>query len=236
MKDYLITGGFGKLGAHIRDSISAFCPTKDEMNILNLAQMEQYIREHPAISILHLAAISDRKIAEIDKQRSYNTNVRGTAHIAQIAARLGKKMIYISTDYVFSGCRGNYKEQDPPKPINWYGFTKYAGELEVMQASSNYLIIRTSFRPSVWEYPTAYSNVHTSADYIDVIAKEIQLCLSFDLSGIIHIGTPKKTLYELAIRRNPHVVPEELPIPQYRDFSISKWERIKRDYEYNISL
>jgi dTDP-4-dehydrorhamnose reductase len=96
-----------------------------------------------------------------------------------------------------------------------------------MCASDNYLIIRTSFRPAVWDYPTAYTNVFTSADYVDIIAQEIATCLDIGLSGIIHIGTPKKTLYELALRRNPHVLPEELPVSQRRDFSIKKWEHIK---------
>lgn len=227
MKDYLITGGFGKLGSHLRDTLSAFSPTRQEMNILNVAQMERYLEDYPAKSILHLAAISDRTIADNQRQLSYEVNVRGTAHVARLAAKRGIKMIYISTDYVFSGSAGNYKEEDRPEPANWYGFTKYAGELEVMRASDNYLIIRTSFRPAVWGYPTAYTNVFTSADYIDIIAKEIIRCLGYNLSGIIHIGTPKKTFYELALRRNPDILPEECAVPQHRDFSLEKWERIK---------
>lgn len=227
MKDYLITGGFGKLGSQLRDTLSAFSPTSREMNILDVAQMESYLLGHPAKSILHLAAISDRNIADNQRQLSYDINVRGTANVARLAARLGKKMIYISTDYVFSGSTGNYKEEDQPEPSNWYGFTKYAGELEVRCASNNYLIIRTSFRPAVWGYPTAYTNVFTSADYIDIIAKEIVRCLAYDVSGIIHIGTPKKTFYELALRRNPNILPEECVVPQHRDFSLEKWERVK---------
>lgn len=200
---------------------------------MDIAQMERYIERNPVKYILHLAAIADRNIADRQRQLSYDTNVRGTANVALVAGTFKKKMIYISTDYVFSGLQGGYKEEDRPEPANWYGFTKYAGELEVMGASDEYLIIRTSFRPTVWGYPTAYTNVFTSADYVDIIAKEILKCLECNVSGIIHIGTPKKTLYELAIQRNLDVLPEECLVPQHRDLSIKKWEDIKYKNQYH---
>ena len=73
--------------------------------------------------------------------------------------------------------------------------------------------------------------MHTTADYTDIIAKEIALCLSFDLNGIIHIGTEPKTLYELAKRRNAGVQPEECTdasFPKNRTLNITKWVTEKR--------
>ncbi len=70
----------------------------------------------------------------------------------------------------------------------------------------------------------------SSADYADVIAKEILLALSLNLTGVIHIGTAPKTLFELARRRNPDIVPESAPahFPKRKDFSLKKWEEIKK--------
>ncbi|GAF97090.1 unnamed protein product, partial [marine sediment metagenome] len=120
---------------------------------------------------------------------------------------------------------------DNPSPANWYGFTKYAGELEIRNLIENYCIIRTSFRPVKWDFPTVYTNVYTSADYIDIIAKEIILCLNYNLNGIIHIGTPTKSLYELAKVRNPYIIPEECSdetFPKRRDLNIDNWFFEKR--------
>jgi hypothetical protein len=80
-----------------------------------------------------------------------------------------------------------------------------------------------------------YTNVYTSADYIDIIAKEIILCLNYNLNGIIHIGTPTKSLYELAKVRNPYIIPEvcsDETFPKRRDLNIDNWffEKRKRGH------
>lgn len=230
-KIYLITGAWGKLGQYIKDSIKSVSPTKQEMNILNIYQIEKFIKANKVDAILHLAAISDQKFAEKEKLLSYQVNVLGTRNIVNVAQKYDLKIYYISTDYIFPCTKGNYKETDNPSPANWYGFTKYAGELEIRNLTENYCIIRTSFRPTKWDFPTAYTNVYTSADYIDIIAKEIILCLDYNLNGIIHIGTPNKSLYELAKIRNPYIVPEECNyenFPKRRDLNIDNWLFEKR--------
>lgn len=231
MQQYLITGGFGRLGTELRGKLPAVAPTSAEMDILDEKRAAYYLLHYPVTAILHLAAISDSVAAEKDKLRSYKINVQGTAVMACAAAKFHKKIIYISTDYVFPGTGGNYKETDAPSPANWYGFTKYAGELEIKSRTENFLIIRTAFRPSQWPFPTAYSNVVTSADYVDVIAQEILLSLQLNLSGILHIGTAPKTLYELARRRNPGVDEELAPetFPKRKDLSVDKWKEIKKN-------
>ena len=208
---YLITGGFGRLGTYLSKKIYCLSPSKAELDVLNIEQVEHFVSSNEIDSVLHLAAICDIPATEKDKRLTYLVNVVGTRNIAQAAKKFNKKVVYISTDYVFPCTEGGYKETDQPNPFNWYGFTKYAGELEIQNYTDNYLIIRTSFRPIVWLFSTAYDNVFTSGDYVDVIADEIGLCLNKaeDLTGIIHIGTQVKTLYELAKIRNPQVLPEK---------------------------
>ena len=228
---YLVTGGSGKLGTHLCPTIDCLAPSRTELDILNVGQIEKYASREEVDTILHLAAFCDVNATEKDKPLTYRINVQGTRNVAEAAEKFNKKIVYISTDYVFPCTAGGYKETDQPNPFSWYGFTKYAGELEIQSKVDNHLIIRTSFRPSIWPFPTAYSNVFTSADYVDIIADEIALCLNkaTDLTGVIHIGTPIKTMYELAKKRNPGVLPEEFTgTYKKRDFSLEKWEKIKK--------
>jgi len=228
---YLVSGSWGKLGSQIRDSIQCVTPTESEMNILDVHQIRHYLESDSFDAILHLAAISDQRFAAKERLLSYQVNIIGTRNMAEMTQEYGLKIYYISTDYVFPCTEGNYKETDSPYPANWYGFTKYAGELEIQNATNSFCIIRTSFRPTSWEFPTAYSNVYTSADYVDVIAQQIILCLNYNVNGIIHIGSPTKSLYELAKIRNPNTIPEECndeSFPKRRDLNIDKWLSIKK--------
>lgn len=236
LKKYLITGAWGKLGSCIvalciKNSIEYAAPKKNKMNILNITEIENVIKSSKFDAVLHLAAISDQRYAAKEKALSYQVNVIGTRNIANAARKYGVKLFYISTDYVFSGSEGNYMETDNAAPANWYGFSKYAGELEIMNVMEDFCIVRTSFRPSKWGFPTAYTNVYTIADYIDIIAEEIMLCLAYDLNGVIHIGTPTKSFYQLARIRNQNIVAEECndeTFPKRRDLNINKWLLEKR--------
>lgn len=76
----------------------------------------------------------------------YAVNVLGTRYIAEAASKLGAKLLYVSTDYVFDGRKNEpYEIWDPPNPINHYGYTKYLGEEEVKKLVENYFIVRTSW-------------------------------------------------------------------------------------------
>ena len=72
---------------------------------------------------------------------AYNVNVRGTRNVVEIADKFNSKIIHISTDYIFSGRKGMYKENDKPNPINYYGRTKLEAEKSI---NKNHAIIRTS--------------------------------------------------------------------------------------------
>ena len=235
-KKFLITGGHGKLGTYLRQHLGNISPKSSELDILQPEEIDRILKEKKVDGIIHLAAMSDQKLAEKERLKSYQINVIGTRNVADAAKKYGLKMFYTSTDYVFPGTRGNYSELDVPWPANWYGHTKYAGELEIMNSGCKYCIMRISFRPIKWIFPTAYTNIYTSADYVDVIAKEVALCISYELDGIIHIGTPKKSFYDLAIQRNPGIAPEECADPEVskvRYFDLSKWlsEKEKRREE-----
>jgi len=211
---YLITGGSGKLGTHLQKHLDCDAPSHAEMDILDLAQLESHIN-NVYDGVIHLAAISDQKYAAMHQEEAYRINVLGSRNVAQICKNYSLKVYYLSTDYVFPGTTGNYKETDLPQPANWYGYTKLAGEWETRIYAAHWCIIRTSFRPSNWGFPTAFTNVHTSADYVDVIAERVAACIQMGINGIHHVGTPVKSFFDLARRRNPDVEPEECKDPDF---------------------
>jgi dTDP-4-dehydrorhamnose reductase len=94
--------------------------------------------------VIHTASQTNVDRCETEKENAYNINVVGTLNIAKACKNIRAKLIYISTDYVFDGEKGNYREQDTPNPINYYGTTKLEGEKQVAQYCQEYAILRTS--------------------------------------------------------------------------------------------
>jgi dTDP-4-dehydrorhamnose reductase len=78
--------------------------------------------------IVHSAALTDVDRCEREKDLAYKINVEGTRAIAEAARRAGSYLIYISTDYVFDGQRGLYREEEETNPVSYYGLSKLQGE------------------------------------------------------------------------------------------------------------
>ncbi len=78
--------------------------------------------------VIHSAALTDVDLCEREKDLAYRLNVEGTRALAQAAEKAGSFLIYISTDYIFDGSRGMYREDDRADPVNYYGYTKLQGE------------------------------------------------------------------------------------------------------------
>jgi dTDP-4-dehydrorhamnose reductase len=78
--------------------------------------------------VIHAAATADIDLCERHPEVARTLNVTLTQAVADSCQRLGARLIYVSTDNVFDGERGNYVEADPPSPINEYARTKAAGE------------------------------------------------------------------------------------------------------------
>jgi dTDP-4-dehydrorhamnose reductase len=151
--------------------------------------------------IIHAGAITDSNTVNQNPTIAINTNIIGTANVSNYCIQNNKRLVYISTDYVFGGDVGNYKETDSFLPYNKYAWTKLGGECSV-QLVPNHLIIRTSFGPSKVPYEGAWVNQRVSKDYIDIIAPMILKAVKSDMVGVLNIGTKPKTLYEYASKRN----------------------------------
>ena len=205
----LLTGGSGRLGTELRALLPGIvAPTSAEMNLTDAAQVREVMeRERPHV-IVHAAAYTNVGGAEKDRAACWNANVVGTRNVAAAANAVGAKLVHISTDYVFSGEEGGYREGDTPGPVvNYYSLTKLVAE-EAARAAQRHLILRTSFRPREFQYAVAFSDVYTGQDYVDIIAPEIALAAKHALEiedEVLHIVTERKSVYELARRRKPDV-------------------------------
>mgnify|MGYP000566118140 CR=1 FL=1 len=210
----LLTGGYGLLGTELRRLRNYFAPKEQDMDITIKEQVFEVIEKNKPRCILHCAAYTDVAKAETEWQKCYEVNALGTRNVAEAAKSVGAAIIYMSTDYVFDGEQDQsspgYKPDDIPHPINWYATTKLIGEIYT-QICPNYYIIRTSFKRSPWEHPKAVIDMWTSGDYVDVIAALIDKAIGKIVEGspmpgrILHIGTGRKSILELARRRTPNI-------------------------------
>lgn len=209
MPKILLTGGSGRLGTELRALLpDIVAPPSSEMNLTDAVQVMEVVRREQPDLIVHTAAYTNVGGAEKERAACWNANVIGTRHMAAAANAVGAKLVHISTDYVFSGDEGNYRETDTPGPVaNYYSLTKLVAE-EAARAAHKHLIIRTSFRPREFQYPVAFSDVYTGQDYVDIIAPEIALAIRNALTiedEVLHLVTERKSVYELAKRRSPSV-------------------------------
>ncbi|MEM2999377.1 MAG: dTDP-4-dehydrorhamnose reductase [Candidatus Bathyarchaeia archaeon] len=95
-------------------------------------------------AIVHAAAYTDVDGCEINRELALKVNAEATRHIATASAELNAQVIYVSTDYVFSGEKGLYMEEDQTNPINYYGYTKLKGEDYVKKYAKSWCIARPS--------------------------------------------------------------------------------------------
>ena len=94
--------------------------------------------------IVLTAAMTNVDACEMDQKQAWEVNALGPRNVAMATRDIGAKLIYVSTDYVFDGERGRYREEEPTTPINYYGKSKLAGELFIQDILDDYLIARTS--------------------------------------------------------------------------------------------
>lgn len=198
MNDILFTGGSGVLGTEMKKLFKeSYFPTSSEFNILDVNGMIKYIKDNnlKINNIVHMAAVARLSLIDEDPIYALSTNIIGTSNVVFLCSILGCKITYISTDYVFRGDIGNYKEGDPMYPVNKYGWSKLGGECAV-KLYDNHLIIRTSFGPLNYDYDSAPIDQFTSREPVDIISKKIRHVIEQNVCGEIHVGGHRKSIYE----------------------------------------
>ncbi|MGN1282515.1 MAG: dTDP-4-dehydrorhamnose reductase [Limosilactobacillus sp.] len=152
MTKILITGANGQLGSELQNLLDERGVAYDAFDSKGLditdkqAVDAKFDALKPAV-VYHCAAYTAVDNAEDEgKQTNWLVNEDGTRNIAEAAKRVGAKLVYISTDYIFDGTNSDeYQVDDPTNPKNEYGKAKLAGEQVVKEAMDEYYIIRTSW-------------------------------------------------------------------------------------------
>ncbi len=213
----LLTGAKGQLGSALCDvfGYETVIP-KDlpDFDLMRPSVEEEVIESTPDL-IIHAGAYTDVDGAERHPDLALAVNVTGTEQIARAAVRLGARLIYISTDYVFDGKqRIPYRENDSPCPINQYGLSKWKGEQAILASGARTLIIRTA-----WLYGSVGKNFVKSImraaqdepilkvvndqsgcpTYVEDLAAAVASLVGKDVEGVIHVTNRGQcTWYEFA--------------------------------------
>src|SRR6056300_423602 len=133
-KKIVVTGSNGRFGSILRTKVNKnfIFPNKKKLNILNLSKIINYLKITKPKYLIHLAGLSrPMSIHEKNISLSIKLNIIGTSNITIACEKLGIKLIYFSTSYVYPGIKGNYKESSPLLPLNNYAWSKLGGECAV---------------------------------------------------------------------------------------------------------
>lgn len=213
----LITGAFGQLGHALQSVLSKksnyelICTGRKikkgqegiPLDIRNQVVLKELINTTAPDILINLAAMTNVDACELNPKLAGEINVAGLEHICD---SFKGKIIHLSTDYVFDGTSGPYKEDDPLNPISIYGKTKLASEHILLEKDNKNLVIRGNV---LYDY-----SPHTSASFLNWVVSSlkgnqeikvvedqfnnptwtrsmsdiIELSIENDLEGIIHWG------------------------------------------------
>jgi dTDP-4-dehydrorhamnose reductase len=236
----LITGANGLLGQHLTkllldrnyqvvatsrgESRLPFEPsasyTYHSMDIVNALETYTIMNLEKPDVVVHAAAMTQVDECELRPQHCERINVQGTSQVLTDAETFSSHFIYISTDFVFDGEKGNYSEEEDPKPISLYGFTKLQAESMVQTSEIPFAIVRTCLvygnllkgtrsnivswvKESLEQGKTiqVVSDQLRTPTYVGDLAKGIALIIEKKATGIYHIsGKDWLTPYDIAIK------------------------------------
>jgi dTDP-4-dehydrorhamnose reductase len=208
------TGLTGLVGSRIVKLLSAKyqfenISRSNGVDIENKESVLSAISTSDAQVVLHLAAKTNVDGCETDKSlgqdgEAWRINVEGTKNISVACSQTNKKLIYISTDFVFDGTKKAYSEEDIPNPVNWYAKTKYEGEKIVMDLKTPWIIARIAYpyranfvrsdffrailsRLKNNEPVSAVTDHIFTPTFIDDIAFALDILIKNNSQGIFHV-------------------------------------------------
>ena len=205
-KNIVVTGGTGRFGLvlkKVKTENNIFFPKKNELNILNYKSIIKYIKKTNPKIIIHLAGLS-RPMKVHDKEiiKSIDLNIIGTANITKACVEKNIKLIYFSTNYIYPGRIGNYRETDSLLPSNNYAWSKLGGESSV-HLYKNSLILRVCMTEKPFVHKAAFVNVKNNFIYQEQVADMIFELL--DQKGIINIGGKAQFIYDFIKKDNKEI-------------------------------
>lgn len=227
----LVTGASGFLGTKVMKllrknfSLVGVCkerkvPGLHSLNIANKKNVVALLQKEKPDVVLHIAAMTDVDKCEVEKEEAWQVNVAGTKNVLEGCKAVEAKMVYISTDFVFDGKKGDYKETDKPNPMNYYGKTKLEAEKLVQASGVSWLIGRvqvlygynegrTERSFVAWLYQSLKEGKETfvvddqicTPTLIDDAAVALKILIQKKREGVYHISTADKIIrYAMALQ------------------------------------
>lgn len=194
-------------------------------DLCSVSALEGFLLEEFPHAVVHCAALPTIEACIADPARAKALNTDVPAKIAQLCFHLGAKLVHLSTDTVFDGVAGGYQHTDRPAPLNLYGETKAAAEIEVLRYGREHAaVVRTS--PIIGNSPGGDRSLHErlfaswkdgkpTALFTDEIRQPveasnladvtIELCERANLSGLYHwAGNESMSRHEIGVRIARH--------------------------------
>ena len=226
---FLVTGSAGLVGQQVVKDLSksnqvfsCYNESKPEygdsvkMDLKNYEMVSSILTEIKPDVVIHLGAMTGVDLCEKEKTSASEINTKATEIIAKECSKLNSFLVYVSTDYVFDGNFGMYKEDDVANPLGFYGKSKLEGEKAVQNFSTNWCIARTStpfgLHPTKKSFPMwVIENLQkqkqidvlidqfTSPTYIPNLSRMLIEISERRITGIIHAaGASKISRYQMA--------------------------------------
>jgi dTDP-4-dehydrorhamnose reductase len=209
----VIVLGDGLLGSEIVNQTSwdFISRKKNGIEFCNLDSFSNFLLNHDII----VNCIANTNTYSKDKNLMWSTNVVALNNLIKFCNHYNKKLVHISTDYIYTGSIENASEDDVPVHLpTWYGYTKLIGDALIELESKNYLICRLSHKSYPFPYDDAWDDIKTNCDYTNVISSLVIDLINKGADGIFNVGTEEKSLYELALKtksvksiKKPYYVP-----------------------------
>jgi len=190
---------------------------KIKLDITNFDATSKLIKKERPNIVFHIAAYGDVDGCEENRHYAWKVNYLATLNIAKACRDTNAFLVYLSTDYVFDGTKGNYLEKDPAYPINFYGLTKLLGEIASISSSNNAAIVRASAiyglgpgrknfakflieKLSNGEKIFAFTDQYLSPSNSVLLARAMLKIGKERMAGIFHVVGERMSRYEFAIR------------------------------------
>lgn len=177
----------------------------EKCDIFHPEAIKRIILEFKPSIIFHCASLTNVDQCEMDKELAERINILSTRYLVENIFGEDVKLIYISTDAVYDGVKGDFSENNDTNPQNYYGITKYKGELEVLKRKRS-LVIRTNLfgwniqdKKSLGEWIltelkenrqiNCFQDTFFSSIYTFELARAIDIAIQNDLYGIYNCGS-----------------------------------------------
>jgi dTDP-4-dehydrorhamnose reductase len=236
----VVVGASGFLGQKLMEEFSPYhssvgtysskkLPGLRKLDITKRSQVARFIETHSPNLIIHAAGLTDVDLCEREQDLAYQVNIAGTENILDVYRG---RIIYVSTDFVFDGFKGDYREEDRVRPISYYGFTKTESERLVQNSGNHYIIARVAVLYGHIIRHVKFVNwalgqlrqgrpVRAVKDHIrtptliDDIAKALLALAAKDQRGTFHVAGPQAlSSYEMARKIAEHFsLPKRLVRP-----------------------